>query len=94
MLETASTEHQRRRANRSAPPPRAAESSPQEDVDLSPSIASSADRPPEPRMSRIARRAHEIYEARGGQHGTALEDWLQAEREVDDEIEASRSAGE
>ena len=48
----------------------------------------------ESRMNRIAIRAHEIYEARGGQHGTALEDWLQAEREVDDEIEASRSADE
>ena len=33
----------------------------------------------ESRMNRIARRAHEIYEARGGEHGRALEDWLQAE---------------
>jgi Protein of unknown function (DUF2934) len=40
-------------------------------------------------MNRIARRAHEIYEARGGEHGKALEDWLQAEREVDAEIEAA-----
>ena len=85
MLETASTEPQSRRADRSAPP-RAADSSPQED--LSPSIASSADRPPEPRMSRIARRAHEIYEARGGVDGKALEDWLQAEREIDSALEA------
>jgi DUF2934 family protein len=38
----------------------------------------------ESRMNRIARRAHEIYEARGGNHGKALEDWLQAEREIDD----------
>jgi hypothetical protein len=37
------------------------------------------------RMNRIARRAHQIYEARGGQHGKALEDWLQAEREIDAE---------
>ena len=87
MLETASTEHQSRRADRSAPP-RAADSSPQEEVDLSPSIASSAERPPEPRMSRIARRAHEIYEARGGVDGKALEDWLQAEREIDSALEA------
>ena len=35
-------------------------------------------------MSRIARRAHEIYEARSGQHGTAMEDWLTAERQIDD----------
>ena len=37
------------------------------------------------RMDRIARRAHEIYERRGGEHGKALEDWLQAEREIDAE---------
>jgi hypothetical protein len=37
--------------------------------------------PPESRMSRIARRAHEIYEARGGEHG-------QAEREIDAELSA------
>ena len=43
----------------------------------------------ESRMNRIARRAHEIYEARGGQHGKAMEDWLQAEREIDAAIEAS-----
>jgi hypothetical protein len=46
--------------------------------------------PSESRINRIARRAHEIYEARGGEHGKAIEDWLQAEREVDIEIEASR----
>jgi hypothetical protein len=40
---------------------------------------------PEPRIERIARRAHELYEARGGNHGRALEDWLQAEREIDAE---------
>ena len=40
------------------------------------------------RLSRIARRAHEIYEARGGNDGRDLDDWLQAEREVDAEIEA------
>lgn len=37
----------------------------------------------ESRMNRIARRAQEIYEARGGEHGRALDDWLQAEREID-----------
>lgn len=36
------------------------------------------------RMNQIARRAHEIYEARGGNHGRALKDWLQAEREIDE----------
>jgi hypothetical protein len=44
----------------------------------------------ESRMNRIARRAHEIYEARGGEHGRALEDWLQAEREIDAEISDQR----
>jgi hypothetical protein len=40
-------------------------------------------------MQRIARRAHEIYEARGGQDGKALDDWLQAEREIDEEDDAA-----
>ena len=44
-----------------------------------------AAKPSESRLSRIAKRAHEIYEARGVEHGKALEDWLQAEREVDEE---------
>jgi Protein of unknown function (DUF2934) len=87
MLETASTKPQRRRQDRSAPP-RAIDRTPQDEGDLSPSIASSAHRPPESRMNRIARRAHEIYEARGGEHGKALEDWLQAERDIDSELEA------
>ena len=42
----------------------------------------------ESRISRIARRAHEIYQTRGGEHGKALEDWLQAEREIDAEMDA------
>ena len=46
--------------------------------------------PAESRMNRIARRAHEIYEARRGQHGTAMEDWLTAERQIDDEIDRAR----
>ena len=41
----------------------------------------------ETRMNRIAQRAHEIYEARGGEHGKALDDWLEAERQIDAEIE-------
>ena len=42
-------------------------------------------------MEKIARRAREIYEARGGEDGKALEDWLQAEREVDEAMERTRS---
>jgi hypothetical protein len=47
--------------------------------------------PSESRMTRIARRAHEIYDARGGEHGKAMEDWLQAEREIDAASETSRT---
>jgi len=36
-------------------------------------------------LERIAKRAHQIYEDRGGENGKALEDWLQAEREIDSE---------
>ena len=46
------------------------------------------------RLSRISQRAHEIYEARGVQDGRDLDDWLQAEREIDAEIEAERAAKE
>ena len=49
------------------------------------------DQPYESRMNKIGRRAHEIYEARGGEHGKAMEDWLQAEREVDAELEVPRT---
>ena len=31
---------------------------------------------------RIAQRAYELYEQRGGQDGRALEDWLKAERQL------------
>ena len=44
---------------------------------------------PESRINRIARLAHELYEARGGNHANALEDWLQAEREIDDAMGAT-----
>jgi hypothetical protein len=30
----------------------------------------------------VARRAYEIYQERGGNQGSELEDWLQAEREL------------
>ena len=50
-----------------------------------------ASQPQPSRLSRIAQRAHEIYEARGGQDGKDLDDWLQAEREIDAEIEAAET---
>jgi hypothetical protein len=46
----------------------------------------------ESRMNRIAARAHAIYEARGGEHGRALDDWLQAEREIDAEMQDERAS--
>lgn len=30
----------------------------------------------------IARRAYELFQARGGEHGYEIQDWLQAEREL------------
>ena len=35
-----------------------------------------------PPHGAIARRAYEIYVSRGGEHGSDVEDWLQAEREL------------
>lgn len=40
---------------------------------------------PESRMNRIAQRAYALYERRGGQGGGPMDDWLQAEREIDSE---------
>ena len=38
------------------------------------------------RHDRISARAYEIYEARGGAWGQGLDDWLRAEKQIDDEI--------
>jgi Protein of unknown function (DUF2934) len=46
------------------------------------------------RLDRIAARAREIYEARGSEHGQDLDDWLQAEREIDSAIEMEERAGD
>ena len=40
---------------------------------------------PQSRLDRIAQRAYALYERRGGEGGSAVEDWLQAEREIDAE---------
>ena len=45
-------------------------------------------------MNRIAKRAHEIYEARGGEHGSAMDHWLQAESEIDGEPSTPTGTGE
>jgi Protein of unknown function (DUF2934) len=36
----------------------------------------------EPTQEDIARRAHQLYKERGGEHGRDWEDWFQAEREL------------
>jgi hypothetical protein len=41
-----------------------------------------APREAEELRARIAKRAYELFEQRGGQDGYALEDWVQAEREI------------
>jgi len=41
-------------------------------------------------FERIAQRAYELYEQRGGQAGSELEDWLQAEREIRSAAELSK----
>ena len=35
------------------------------------------------RLDRIAARAYELYQRRGGEQGQELEDWLEAERQID-----------
>jgi hypothetical protein len=42
------------------------------------------------RLARIAQRAYELHVAKGGSHGSDLEDWLQAERELDAGDEAGQ----
>jgi len=71
---------ERRRSTRQIPP----DIQPEREVE-SASGASDRNRPRASRMNRIAERAHEIYQNRGGGDGRALEDWLQAEREIDAE---------
>ena len=39
------------------------------------------------RLDRISQRAYAIYQARGGDHGRSLDDWLEAERQIDAEQE-------
>ena len=43
-------------------------------------------------VDAIARRAYEIYEARGKKPGLALDDWLQAEQELTASGQPSESA--
>lgn len=49
---------------------------------LSSQDAGRTNRKPDDPQSRIAQRAYELYVQRGCQEGHAVEDWLEAEREV------------
>ena len=40
-----------------------------------------------PSEEQIRQRAHEIFAARGGADGMALDDWLQAEQELKEKLE-------
>lgn len=60
--------------------PQAATPAPSDNLVSAASAAS-----PRSRFERIAQRAYAIYERRGGEHGSSLDDWLQAEREIDSE---------
>lgn len=42
----------------------------------------------EPSGEEIARRAHELYLERGGEHGKDVEDWVIAEKEMGNEAAA------
>ena len=39
----------------------------------------------EPSGEEIARRAHQLYLQRGGEHGKDVEDWVRAEKELREE---------
>jgi len=43
-------------------------------------------KPPAPTPEQIRRRAQEIFEARGSAPGHELDDWLEAERELKQEL--------
>lgn len=47
-----------------------------------------------PTHDEIARRAHQLYEARGGEHGRDVEDWLRAERELQERMRRDVLGGE
>src|SRR4029077_17993168 len=40
----------------------------------------------EPSGEEIARRAHELYVQRGGEHGKDVEDWVAAEKDLTDKL--------
>ena len=69
----------RRRASDPAAPERDRPSPDRPVVPVDPAVG------PLDRSSRVAQRAYELYEARGGTGGDELQDWLDAERQIDAE---------
>jgi hypothetical protein len=53
-----------------------------EETTVAPVKAGSKTKKAGPSLEEISRRAYEIYQARGGEHGRHEEDWQQAEREL------------
>jgi hypothetical protein len=60
-----------------AQPPATASDMPQSDIARPPAVEARSLDP-----EQIARRAYELYLARGGEHGRSEEDWFTAEREL------------
>ena len=46
-----------------------------------------------PNQDEVARRAYELYQARGGGPGHELEDWLHAEQDVNKHAQVIHSEG-
>ncbi len=51
-------------------------------ADVAASVEAATSRRGGPTRDDIARRAYELFMARGGTHGYDIEDWLKAEREL------------
>ena len=45
---------------------------------------------PEARREMVTKKAHELYVKRGGNPGHELDDWLEAEKMVDRELQGTR----
>ncbi|MFB1483032.1 DUF2934 domain-containing protein [Corallococcus sp. RDP092CA] len=73
----------RQNAQKSQPNP-APKAAPERTGDKQPVAPASApmSRSAAPTQEQIARRAYEIFQARGGTHGNPEQDWHQAEREL------------
>jgi hypothetical protein len=73
--------------------PRPADVSPARSRKQNSGIQPSITESPRPDADRIAQRAYERYEARGREDGWDLEDWYEAERELQQGTSADSTAG-